>query len=105
MKPEYKISKDEVKRFAEIHEIPVVGYESPITIYTTQLAADIAKKTDDTVLETVWKVGVDVDKDELVKALKFDRYQYEKGFRIGFEAAFAKLPWWARKILHRRMKK
>lgn len=29
----------------------------------------------------MWKCGVNVDKEELLKALKYDREQYEKGYR------------------------
>ena len=103
---EYKISKDKLKPFVELNDIniDVLGYESPISMITQQLATEIAKKTDDAVLSAVWKTGVNVDKDELVKALRYDREQYEKGYRAGYEAAFRKLPWWARKILSRRIR-
>jgi hypothetical protein len=103
---EYKISKDKVKNFVEINDIldfDIEGYESPINMITKQIATDIAKKTDDTVLRAIWDTGVNVNKDELIKALSYDRDQYKKGYTAGYEAAFRKLPWWARKILLRRM--
>ena len=53
------------------------GYESPITIYET--AYEDSWKTD-FVLNTVKKVGINVEKDELIRALKFDRDQYYKGY-------------------------
>lgn len=104
---EYKISKDKLKPFVELNDIniDVFGYESPIHLITEQLAVDIAKKTDDTIYQAICNTGVTVDKDELIKALSYDRNQYEKGYTAGYEAAFRNLPWWVRKILLRRMRK
>lgn len=103
---EYKISKDKLKPFVELNDIniEVLGYESPISMVTQQLATEVAKKTDDTIWEAIVKTEVVVDKDELIKAMQYDRKQYEKGYRAGYEAAYNKLPLWARKILLRRMR-
>ena len=103
-KPEYRISKERVEELFPIHDIDILGYESPITMITEQLAKNIAKQTDDGVWKSVAKVGVVVDKDELVKALKYDRGQYEKGYVKGFNDAVAKLPLWSRRLLQRRVK-
>ena len=55
------------------------SYESPIRIFqdemTTRMENDVCK--------VVCSYGIDVDKDELVKALNYDRQQYEKGFKDG----------------------
>ena len=56
-------------------------YESPITQYTT----DIQTKVEDQLMETLFSMGFDVDKDELKKALEYDREQYQKGFKDGKE--------------------
>ena len=37
------------------------------------------------VLKATQAVGVDVDKDELLKALNYDREQYRKGLKDGYE--------------------
>lgn len=51
-------------------------WESPINaIYEAQQNA-----FDGAVLSAVMKVGIDVDKEELIKALAYDRRQYEKGY-------------------------
>ena len=55
-------------------------YESPIKVVFSDLISDAVKKTDEYIVECVQKVGVSVNKDELVKALEFDRGQYEKGW-------------------------
>ena len=53
-----------------------MSYESPINIYMTRLVTEM----DDYVVKKVLRLGVDVNKDELVKALTYDREQYEKGY-------------------------
>jgi len=63
-------------------------YESPIAIITTEYQSSI----DDEVLKVTQKLGIDVDKDELIKALKYDRGQYEKGYADG-KAARKKGEW------------
>lgn len=105
MKPEYKISKDKLKPFVELNDINIniEGYESPIRLIIEQIASDISKKTDETIYEAICRTGVVVDKDELIKALEYDRDQYEKGYRAGYEDAFRKLPFLARKLLRRRI--
>lgn len=40
---------------------------------------------DGEILKAVQNVGVDVSKDELIKALKYDRGQYQKGYEDGKE--------------------
>jgi len=41
---------------------------------------------DDCIFQTVQKVGVDVNKDELLKALKYDRDQYNEGYKVGYSS-------------------
>ena len=55
-------------------------YESPIKVELSDIISDVVKKEDEYILECVQKVGVSVNKDELIKALEFDREQYEKGW-------------------------
>lgn len=56
------------------------GYKSPIDI----IYSDIQMKMEDNVCKAVQSVGVNVDKDELIKALQYDREQYTKGFTDGY---------------------
>ena len=58
-------------------------YESPIAICMKQ----IRMTQDETIVRAVQDVGIFVDKGELIKALQYDREQYEKGFADGLEAA------------------
>ena len=50
---------------------------------TENIARDIISKTDEALVEYVHTVGFDVDKEELAKALAYDRHQYEWGYADG----------------------
>ena len=59
-------------------------YESPIILFKTDpLIQCVKNETDTMVIQGVARAGVHVDKDELIKALEYDRLQYEKGFHDG----------------------
>lgn len=62
-------------------------YKSPITIFQTQMNLQMEGE----ILKAVQKVGVTVDKEELTKALQYDREQYDKGYSDGYAAAINKL--------------
>lgn len=59
--------------------------ESPIEIRqtSTQYTAIFDKEKDSMILKAVQGVGVNVDKEELLKALEYDRQQYQKGYQDG----------------------
>lgn len=59
--------------------IPDMDYESPVQIYLSQMQGQL----EEGIYNTVRSYGIDVDKDELIKALINDRQQYVKGFRDG----------------------
>ena len=54
-------------------------YKSPIEIITGNIQTQI----DDEIYRAVQNVGINIDKEELLKALEYDRGQYEEGFREG----------------------
>ena len=56
-------------------------YESPICVTLGDIQHQMEKQTEGEILRVVWKCGVNVDKEELLNALKYDREQYEKGYR------------------------
>lgn len=60
-----------------------MGYESPINI----IYGEINNKLENEVLTVIHNLGIDVDKEELVRALQYDREQYQKGYRNGFNDA------------------
>ena len=59
-------------------------YKSPISVECEKIAREITEKQDGYIVsETIRLTGVKVDKDELIKALSYDRGQYEKGYADG----------------------
>ena len=54
-------------------------YESPIKIITEQIKTNY----ENAIYSAVQNVGINVDREELLKALEYDRGQYEEGFREG----------------------
>lgn len=60
-----------------------MSYQSPITMYTERIIKDIVEKQDGYLVEEVRKVGFDINKEELAKALKYDRDQYMRGYTDG----------------------
>lgn len=58
-------------------------FDSPIKIITNRIRTEIEGQ----VLRAVQNVGVIVDKEELLKALQYDRDQYSKGYADGYEKA------------------
>lgn len=64
-----------------------MSYNSPINIISQMVDEHIkeVQKQEETavVAEITRKMGVDIDKDELIRALNYDRHQYEKGYTDG----------------------
>lgn len=58
-------------------------YESPIRLIVQELETSIREQQDKQIFEAIQKYGVDVDRDELIKALAYDRCQYDKGYADG----------------------
>ena len=76
-----------------------MSYISPITIFDDPSPQDpifksIEKSIEDQQITTVWeyvrKIGIDVDKEELLRALKYDRGQYTHGHFDGYFEGYAK---------------
>lgn len=63
-------------------------YESPIKILQDKIATDFARKIDEETREAIYeatkRIGITVDDNELLKALRYDRGQYDKGYEDGF---------------------
>lgn len=58
-------------------------YESPIRLLVQQMETSIREQQDKQIFEAIQKCGVDVDRDELIKALAYDRAQYAQGYSDG----------------------
>ena len=70
-------------------------YKSPIEMFYNnmydQLHKQIMKKQESAVYEAVVRCGVNVDKEELIRALKYDRQQYDRGYADGQADAMASI--------------
>ena len=77
-------------------------YEEPVwdarNKAAEEVVANIRNDTDRMVIDACMKVGVSVDKDELVRALRYDRGQYEKGYVDGSLAAAADVKFFKKRI-------
>ena len=58
-------------------------YESPINVIISKLCTQFESDC----MKSVQSYGFDVDKEELAKALNYDRKQYEKGHTDGYNKA------------------
>lgn len=65
--------EDVLKAVAEM------SYQSPIEVATRELQT----KFEDDAMSVIHSYGICVDKEELVKALQYDRNQYKQGFADG----------------------
>ena len=54
-------------------------WDSPIKI-TEEIVKQMDMVVEDGIMKAIQKVNIDVNKEELLKALAYDRNQYEKGF-------------------------
>lgn len=59
-------------------------YKSPIEIINGKIQTQL----NDAIFRAVQNVGINVDKDELIKALEYDRGQFEKGWKEGFHDGY-----------------
>ena len=62
-------------------------YISPIIL----IQKEISKKIEDDVYKTVLGYDIAVDKKELIKALEYDRNQYNRGYQDGVNSVINKI--------------
>jgi flagellar biosynthesis/type III secretory pathway protein FliH len=64
-------------------------WESPVNIFEIHepIIEEINKQTEETIFKAIHRVGVDVNKEELIKAMQYDRNQYQKGYKDGYAKA------------------
>ena len=58
-------------------------YNSPIEKIYGELQTQIVQEDENMVMKAIREVGINVDKEELIKALQYDRNQYTKGYEDG----------------------
>lgn len=67
-------------------------YKSPIDIIQST-AYQVAKGVESDIYQAVFNYGIFVDKEELLKALRYDREQYSKGYEDGQKEARTQAHW------------
>lgn len=68
-----------------------MSYIAPIQVdFVTEMIDRIQKDQEVAILGKI-KMVIDVDKDELLKALQYDRNQYDKGYQEGYYEAIEKV--------------
>ncbi len=76
----YCISKESVEKLFPKQDIDILGYESPIKLLMGQMRIE----QEIGICKAIQEQGITVDKDELIKALQYDRGQYDKGYINGY---------------------
>lgn len=62
-------------------------YESPVTLQIRKIAEQIEEQRENQITATISEqMGVNIDKDELKRALAYDRDQYRRGYEDGWRA-------------------
>lgn len=61
-------------------------YQSPIEVIMNQMYTQM----DSDLYKAVQNYGVNVNEEELIKALQYDRHQYEKGYNDGYDDGYRK---------------
>lgn len=71
----------EIERFLDMKDIEsfLDNYKSPIEIIGEQINSNF----ENGILKAVHSFGIDVDIEELKRALKYDRNQYMQGYEFG----------------------
>lgn len=65
------------------------NYESPITKIYGDIRNEIIRQDEENCTYAIEQtIGYRVDKDELIKALQYDRDQYDKGYKDGVKETF-----------------
>lgn len=78
-KIKYNPPTEELTEEMVLKTIGEMSYQSPVEISTQ----NIREKFEGDVMRIIHSYGINVDKDELVKALQYDREQYKQGFADG----------------------
>lgn len=66
-------------------------YDSPIDLYISDIQNQIVAQQDEQIYQAVVQFVPDVKRDELLKALRYDRGQYDKGYADGKRDAMDEL--------------
>lgn len=71
-----------------------MSYKSPIETIVSELRIEQVKKLEGDILHAVQEIGITVDKEQLLKALQYDRHQYEMGYKDGYDDGYSHVKDW-----------
>lgn len=91
----FKINKESIDRLFPktdpiLDYLSSTGYKSPVTTFVERINADLRSEELKAVMNATVRLGVEVDEGELLKALRYDRNQYEEGYHNGYNAGYRK---------------
>ena len=67
-------------------------YKSPVEVYVNDMLNQIHQQEENQIVAEVSQaVGINVEKEELIKALNYDRNQYSKGYKDGVNEVLDKI--------------
>ena len=84
----WKGGNSEMSKFELPKEPRFYNWESPITKIMGEIQNQIVKQEENCIFAIKQSIGYSVDKNELIKALNYDREQYDKGYRDGVKETF-----------------
>lgn len=70
--------------------IEPIGYESPVQVFSNYVEDLVTQKENYIAMQVSEQMHVQVDREELVKALAYERDQYNEGYRNGFLEGYKK---------------
>lgn len=65
-------------------------YDSPFELVMSDITAQMAKSVDETCWQAVQRVGINVDKEKLLIALKQDAERYREAYANGYDTGYEK---------------
>lgn len=65
-------------------------YDSPLILNVSDIATQMARNIDEMSWQAIQRVGIDVDKDKLLAALKQDAERYREAYANGYDTGYQK---------------
>lgn len=70
-------------------------YESPIKLIMNETTRRLGVECENAVIKAALEMGIDIDGEELLKALQYDRGQYMKGYNDAILVVISEITLWA----------
>lgn len=58
-----------------------MSYESMINLFTKDMQMRLMEEEEKQIVKAVQEIGINVNKEELIRALEYDRDQYKRGYK------------------------